>query len=639
MLRGSDIVEERYVGDQNLRVSAPGGRFVRVTHVCRTIPLPLWEVTLDDNRRLQAADMHLLQLAAGWFLPVSDLRAGDVLQTDAGPARIRSCLFTGRMRTMYDLRVASEDHCYYTNGFLSHNSTGLGLGSLFRLHAVRAHKELYVAPLKEHIKTFGDNLLNMQRGSAYGPDYFARKRLRNNLYYKESASGGFLKLMNVLTDPTKVRGNSCQTVTIDEAQHFDPEHVAEIFMVQKAYVGRRRNLNTGTATDLDSFVHHEYLSGSQGVWHIPCGCRAGWHALNDATIVEAMLAPDGLRCPADKHRKLYPERGEYVHAVPARARAGALSFHAPQVIVPEYAHGVGFLDIWRDFNKFPLKKFLREVWGIPVEAGHSEITEKHLRDCCSDKTFAQIQKDLLSGKTRYARIYSGVDWGGSDHEPAHRSKLSYTVHAIYGHRLDGKSELIHACRYANAHYMDIANDIITHHLNYKAFAMGTDQGGGQYYNAHMRDSGKIPTNLLINFQYTDTHAFIDRIKHPYAHIISLHRTDSISALFEDIKAQNIIFPRWDECAGFVTDFLNVRRNFTETSGGRTIMRFLKKASRADDFVMATNYAIMMKRIAERENTIPNAQLMRELAGMFGVIPMPVGRSGLVGQNWGGYVGG
>ena len=32
------------------------------------------------------------------------------------------------------------------------------------------------------------------------------------------------------------------------------------------------------------------------------------------------------------------------------------SFHLPQVIVPEYALGKGFMDIWKDYKKYPLKK-------------------------------------------------------------------------------------------------------------------------------------------------------------------------------------------------------------------------------------------------------------------------------------------
>jgi hypothetical protein len=44
--------------------------------------------------------------------------------------------------------------------------------------------------------------------------------------------------------------------------------------------------------------------------------------------------------------------------------------------------------------------------------------------------------------------------------------------------------------------------------------------------------------------------------------MSLHRSDSISALIADIKAKKILWPRWDEAVAFVGDCLNMRRNIT-----------------------------------------------------------------------------
>jgi hypothetical protein len=68
------------------------------------------------------------------------------------------------------------------------------------------------------------------------------------------------------------------------------------------------------------------------------------------------------------------------------------------------------------------------------------------------------------------------------------------------------------------------------------------------------------------------------------------------------------------------DCLNMRRNITETPTGKGIMRYLKDPKRADDFMHSTNYAAMMRRIILKEPTIPNQQLVRELAGTFGTGP-------------------
>jgi hypothetical protein len=60
-------------------------------------------------------------------------------------------------------------------------------------------------------------------------------------------------------------------------------------------------------------------------------------------------------------------------------------------------------------------------------------------------------------------------------------------------------------------------------------------------------------------------------------------------------------------------------------------------AKADDFMMSTNYAVMMKRIITREPVIPNRQILQELATMFGLAQAP---SAQIGQMYeGGYVSG
>jgi hypothetical protein len=309
--------------------------------------------------------------------------------------------------------------------------------------------------------------------------------------------------------------------------------------------------------------------------------------------------------------------GEFVHEDSRMLDLKQVSFHLPQLIVPEYASGEKFLSIWKDYKKYPYKQFLQEIMGIPVDSGMSELVEEDLKACCSDRTFDQIQNDYLTGKVRYAYLFSGCDWGGSDWNPATKTKQSYTVHTIYGLTADGVMELVYAFRYAGMNYQEIAGHIVEAHNRFKVFAMGTDNGGGSYYNAYMRDCGRIPSNKIINFNYTDTKLLLERIQHPEAHLMSLHRSDSISALIGDVKSQKIRWPRWDDSCGYVLDFLNMRRNITESQSGRSVMRYVRHGAKADDFMQSTNYAVMMKRIVSCESLIPNRQILDELGAMLG----------------------
>lgn len=411
-------------------------------------------------------------------------------------------------------------------------------------------------------------------------------------------------------------------IAVHNCQDFDAEHLPEIQQVQKAYQVTKSTLFAGTSKDLDTCLEFMYQSGSRGVWHIRCTCKDGWHPLNDAELLPKMLCVHGVRCP-NTNRLLDPGNGRFVHASPRMLQLMRPSFHLPQLIVPEYAKGLGFMEIWKDYKRYPYRKFLMEVMGIAVDTGMSELCETDLKRCCTDLTFAQLQQRLLAGIDRYAYVFSGCDWGGSDWNPATKTKQSYTVHTIYGLKPDGRLQLIYACRYAGMNYRDIAGTIVEAHNKFKAFAIGTDNGGGSYYNAYLRDCGRIRTDRILTFNYSDTHLMIDRIPHPDANLLSLHRSDSISALIEDIKAQRILFPRWDDCSGFVLDCLNMRRNITESPTGRSVMRYVKHGAKADDFMQSTNYAAMVKRIVMRESTIPNQQILTELGGLLGTMPQAI----------------
>ena len=604
--------------------------------------MPVWRLQTREFT-LECAGKHLVR-GRGGYTQVDQLLVGDLILTENDWQMVTACAAIGEERELFDLRVESDDHAYFTSGIASHNSTGLGAAELFKLSVVPNYRALYLTPLREHSKTMADKLLDMQRGSVCPPDYFTKRGYRNNMYYKESPLGGSLKLLHILTDPTKVRGNSCPVVAIDEAQDFDAEHLPEIEQVQKNFPDDRMTLFAGTSKDLDTCLEAQYRLGSCGVWHVPCSCPKKFHSLGDAEIIpNMMVSPEGLRCPDNRHIRLDPMLGEFVHENRSRLRVNMPSFHLPQVIVPEYAQGKGFMDVWKDYKRYTaagqFKKFLQEVWGIAVESGLTELSEEDLKKCCTDKTFAQTQEEYLSGKVRYPYVFSGVDWGGSDWEPAYRSKLSYTVHSIWGMRLDGSMNLLYAHRYAGMNYREVAGNIVTHHNKFKCFAMGTDNGGGAYYNAYMRDCGRIPTDKLIHFQYTDTKLMLERIPHPESNLMSLHRSDSISAVIADIKDGKFSWPRWDDSSSFVLDCLNVRRNITEAPSGRTIMRYIKHGARADDFLMSTNYATMMKRIVCSEPLIPNQQIINELRGMFGLV-IPNDLALRMGDMFeGGYVGG
>ncbi len=640
MLTADEIAEERCVVHLGIRVKSREG-YLDVTHVCKTVPLPVCELK-TTKRSLVCSAKHLVALGddSGEFCPVERLAPGNTVISEDGIEMVESVTDLHETRELYDLRVEGPDHVYFTNGLLSHNSTGIGGGLLYKLNMIDHYRALYIAPLKDQVKTFADRLQDMQRGSIFSPDAIVAKGLRNNLYYKESPRGGSLRLQNLLTDPSRVRGQSVDEIVIDECQDFDMDHLQELTQVQKASK-RPSRVFAGTSKEIDTCLEVHYQKGSRGVWHVRGGKPGRWWSLNDPDVIDKIITVDGLRCPETK-KLLNPMDGEFVHEDPRRIYAGFPSFHLPQIIVPEYASGVKWLEIWEDFKHYPRPKFLKEVMGIPVESGSREITENDLKQMCDpDMTFGKIQAEILSGKRRYHYIISGCDWGGSDYNPASKTKQSYTVHVMLGITHDGNFDLIHAARYAGMAYQDIAGQIVHNHNKFNGFAIATDNGVGHYYNAYLRDCGKIRSDRLILFQYNDVKDYMAQIENAMFNLYSLNRTDSLSALFADVKAPRMRLrcPRWDESSPFLLDFLNSIRTITELPNGRGIMRYVRHGSKADDFMQAVNFAVNLGRVLLRENMIPSQQLLDEMAHT-----MQSGASGYSGNSlfqggWGEYFSG
>lgn len=99
-----------------------------VTKVCKTIPYEVFEVTLEDGKSLKCADDHIL-FSNNEEVFVKDIDINRFIDTKDGPKKCVSIKNLGYEEYMYDLQV--EGQKFYTNGFLSHNTTVVGIYALW----------------------------------------------------------------------------------------------------------------------------------------------------------------------------------------------------------------------------------------------------------------------------------------------------------------------------------------------------------------------------------------------------------------------------------------------------------------------------------------------------------------------------
>lgn len=504
-------------------------------------------------------------------------------------------------------------------------STSLGAEMIISSDILPKLRTLYIVPHAEHLKTFANRMREMERANRF---YRPSPHFRQNLTYKEYPNGSIIEMARVLTDAGAIRGKTTDRLKYDEAQHFDPTLEPEIDQTIKVSKIKSRHY-AGTSLTTDTFLEANWLESSQGTWVYPCGCgktiNFGIHS-KDETILD-IIKPQGPTCPKCS-RLIQVSRGFYEHANLAALDNGRPGFHVPQLIIPDMVNDtIQWRDIYDAFMRYDLKKFLQEVLGIPTEEAERELTEQHLRDICVlTETPAQLQQ--MARKGFYKWVISGMDWGGSDYQPEHKTKLSYTVHAIIGVRHDFTFDIIHMRQYSGMAYDDIIGNIIHDHLQCGGNAIASDFGGGTLYNYKLRESSKVNPARHVVFGYTGPmSAPIATPAGPHmVNQFSLNKTESISSLYELIKTRRLRCYSWEHSARMLLQFLNLMRVPTENAQGAGGFKYRRHGSKADDALHAVNFATTFARILIEEPLIQDRGLRNYLQA-FKMAAVGAGRGG------------
>lgn len=105
-----------------LLILTPTG-FQPVKHIHKTVPYHVWKLHVVDCDTLLCADTHVVISADGREVFVKDLVPGDMVTTKRGPRMVTACENTlAPAEPMFDIELNDDNHVYYTNDILSHNS-------------------------------------------------------------------------------------------------------------------------------------------------------------------------------------------------------------------------------------------------------------------------------------------------------------------------------------------------------------------------------------------------------------------------------------------------------------------------------------------------------------------------------------
>jgi hypothetical protein len=136
--------------DVNYDVLSDTG-YVNATHLHNTQPYRVYEVN-TTNTHLECADKHIVFLSDYTEVFVKDLKIGDYIWTEYGLEEVISVIKTKHKLSMCDLSINHENHRYYTNNVLSHNTISSSIFILYMAIFNRDQNILIYANKNETVK-------------------------------------------------------------------------------------------------------------------------------------------------------------------------------------------------------------------------------------------------------------------------------------------------------------------------------------------------------------------------------------------------------------------------------------------------------------------------------------------------------
>lgn len=602
MLLESEIAEEKTV--TGMKVETPDG-WKDIKKVYKTIPLDVWCV-VTSSKTLKCSGHHLLKTPGG-CVEVHELSAGNIVETIDGFEVILCVYDTGEQEELYDITVDSEDGLFYSDGFISHNSTTFCTRQLLLAHLIPAYKSLYVVPHHKQLETYGARFGQMEMA-------FRIKSTVQNVYNKTYKNRSTVNMIHCGETSQAARGKSADECVIDEAQSLDPEHVEDIlYTLTDSQMPTK--IFAGTALSIDTLLEAKWQESSMGMWHVRAMDGKNWLNMYDKDVLYKVCSnPQGPTCPYTG-KLLKVTDGCFVHAYEDRYRDGRIGLHIPQCIIPDLAYNpIKWGAIYDKVKNTDFKKVLQECFGIAIAEGSREITSQDLqRMCVLPDTPEQLKQKCKDGF--YRVVISGCDWGGSDYNPSTKTKTSYTVHCIIGLAPDNHIDILHYKRYSGMMYNEIAAHIIEDHNAYNGTALASDFGVGLAYNMELRKYIPVDRHFIIGYVGPKAAAVSVPKDAHLDNQLSVNRTEALTNVFRDAKCiapQKICCRNWTEMKPFLEDWLNMFRVPTEDNTGRSTFKYIRAATKADDALHAFTFAYVLMKIFMGESLIHDPQLEQKI---------------------------
>ena len=118
--------------DKSIEILTDNG-FYPVSRLMLSRPFDIYKITLENGYWIECADEHIVFYSDFYEKYVNQLHIGDYIQTDQGPQKIVSIEHNNTKVCMGDITVDADNHRFYSNGILSHNSVTTAIFGLWKI--------------------------------------------------------------------------------------------------------------------------------------------------------------------------------------------------------------------------------------------------------------------------------------------------------------------------------------------------------------------------------------------------------------------------------------------------------------------------------------------------------------------------
>lgn len=230
--------------------------FGQASKAFRTVPYPMWELK-TATRTLRGADRHIVIREDRTPVWLEDLRVGDRILTEDGSEEVVSCRDLGIRTHMYCIEVNTDriddpnNHLFYSNGILSHNTTTAGAYLLWYA-MFNPQKTILIAAnvLRQALEI----MTRIRNSYELCPDFIRAGVVTYNKSSITFDNGS--RIVAQATTPNTGRGMSISLLYVDEMAFAPPNLLEDMWtsLSPTLSTGGKSIITSTPKTDVDMFA-------------------------------------------------------------------------------------------------------------------------------------------------------------------------------------------------------------------------------------------------------------------------------------------------------------------------------------------------------------------------------------------------